>query len=124
MKPLALAILALTIALPLPATALTRDEARRCAVMARTFEAKTAEIAELKEALSAAAETAEEAGETWENAEAMRNFGDAQAAEADQAQANWQAAKNDFEAKQAALKSAVQMLNRDVSEYNRTCASE
>jgi len=108
----------------LPAAALTQDEARRCAVMAKTFEGKSAEIADREAARAEAAAAAEAAGETWETAEAMRNFGEAQAAEADAARATYDAAKRRFEGHDAALRSATQMLNRDIAEYNRTCVSE
>ncbi|MEO0754501.1 MAG: hypothetical protein AAFY85_06850, partial [Pseudomonadota bacterium] len=65
-----------------PAAALTQDEARKCAVMARTFDGKTAEIEALKKARVEAAAIAETAGEAWENAEPMREISRAMAAEA------------------------------------------
>jgi len=105
-----------------PAAALTQDEARKCAVMARTFDGKTAEIEALKKARVEAAAIAETAGEAWENAEPMREISRAMAAEADAALKAWDEAKLAFQAKDAALRSATQMLNRDISEYNRTCA--
>lgn len=124
MKPLVFLLAFSAVAIAFPASALNQDEARKCDVMAKTFDGKIAEVEALKTARAEAAEAAEAAGEAWENAEPMRDFGEAQAAEANATRAAFNAAKQTFEGKDAALRSATQMLNRDIAVYNQSCASD
>ncbi|MEM0986548.1 MAG: hypothetical protein AAGJ32_09895 [Pseudomonadota bacterium] len=107
-----------------PASASAQDQARKCTAMAKTFDAKTTEVEALTQARAQSAAAAEAAGEAWENAETVRHFSAEQAQAADRAKAAWDTAKADFHGKDAALRSAAAMLNRDIVEYNRACAPE
>ena len=108
----------------LPASALTPAEVKKCNAMAASFGAKKAEVLKAKEALEKMAADTELAGETWEAAEEMKLLSPAAAKEADDAKAHWETLKGDFYKKQIALQSQVQMLNKDMAAYNRSCASD
>lgn len=78
-------------------------------------------MSETREAL---VEKVEAAGDAWEAAEALRNFGKAQAAEADSTKMAYDMLKAELMRKEMVLQSAVGMLNGDVADYNAMCATK
>lgn len=107
-----------------PAMALPTKDVKRCNAMAASFKAKKAEIEEAKAALDKKAELAEEAGERWEAAEEMKLISARNAKMAQDAKAEWETLKSEVYKDQVALKSKVQMLNKDVAAFNASCATE
>lgn len=107
-----------------PASALTPSEVKKCNAMAASFTAKKGEIQKAKEALEAKAATTEEAGERWEAAEEMKLFSAKNAKIAADAKAEWEQHKSEFLKERMVLQSKLEMLNNDVSAFNRSCATE
>ena len=116
------AIAALMVAAP--SHALSPDDIKRCNAMAASFEAKKAEIQTAKAALDEKAAATELAGERWEAAEQMKLMSPQAAQEAETSKADWEALKKEVMRDQYALKSQVQMLNKDVAAFNASCATE
>jgi hypothetical protein len=93
-----------------------------CRALAASVEAHREEAVALRVQRDGLAEKTELSGETWENAEAERNFGSAQAAAADAAKADYETLKTAFHSLQAALGAKVEQLNGAVGRYNQVCS--
>lgn len=106
----------------IPATAQTDRAA--CDAMKASLQVRQSETLALQDRRDALAELVELAGEDWENAEAMRAFGPAEAEAADAQLAEYTALKKEFHQTQAALQSKVQMINGSVARYNSLCAGQ
>ena len=103
------------------AAAMSQDDVRRCQAMWKTFGPKAEEVEELT-AIRADAEAHRDLmAEAWENAEVMRNFGEAQADAANSARIDLNKAQLALDGADAALRSAAQMYNRDVTAFNQSC---
>lgn len=98
-------------------------ELARCQAMSATFKPKQEEIAELKDARDAQAEVVETKGEAWDDVEVLRNASRKNAKAADQAKADYEAAKADLLRMELGLQEAVTALNADFDAYNQTCAT-
>ena len=117
-----LAILAL-IAASFSMPAIAQDRAA-CNAMQSSLSVRQTETLALQERRNALAEKVELAGEAWENAEAMRAFGAAEAEAADTQLAEYNELKREFHQTQAALQSKVEMVNAGVVRYNSLCAGQ
>ena len=106
------------------ASALTGAQAKQCRALGASLQVRQVEAKTMGEARDGLAETVELAGEEWEAAEAMRNFGADQAAEADARKTSYDQLRSDLMRKEMALQSAVGMLNGDVYDYNEVCAEK
>lgn len=69
-------------------------------------------------------EDVEAAGDAWENAEAMRNFSEAQADEADATKIEYETLKADLLQKELSLQALLVSLNEEVAAYNASCINE
>ena len=96
----------------------------RCQAMSATFKPKQEEIAELKDARDAQAEVVETKGEDWDDVEVLRNASRKNAKAADEAKADYEAAKADLLRMELGLQEAVKALNADFDAYNQTCATK
>ncbi len=106
-----------------PANAAASQRADDCRELAASIQAGQKAVRALREARDAAREAAEAAGETWENAEAVRNFGETSASEADDARETWETRKAAFHDAQAELIARSESVNAAIATYNERCAS-
>ncbi|MEM9738966.1 MAG: hypothetical protein AAF829_03790 [Pseudomonadota bacterium] len=106
------------------AQALSPQEIRQCNAMAATFEAKKAEIAELQEVQADLAALAESLGEAWETKEEQRLFSAGHAAQADEAQSAFFAARDEANRVAMDLNSKARMFQADASHFNAKCAAD
>lgn len=121
MKPMisSLSALAAMILMASPtASALT------CAEQAADLQKQQAKAQEIADARIALADEVEAAGDAWESAEAMRNFSQDQAAEADATKVAYDSLKADLMVKEQSLQTLVVSLNQDVAAYNQRCAKD
>ena len=100
-----------------------RDLAR-CQAMSATFKPKEEEVAKLKDARDAQAEIVETKGEAWDDVEILRNASGAHAKAADEAKADYDAAKADLARMELGLQASVSALNADFAAYNQSCATK
>ena len=124
MKHFAIAALFATLAVPVAFADLTAAQVERCEMLGQTFAIKKANVARAEEARDVLAAEAEALGEAWENAEAVRNFGNANAAEADAALVAFEDAKKKFNFAEQALRSQSRMLAQDAAVYNSACVQQ
>ena len=115
-------ILALIASALSPAHAAASERPATCHDLAASIRSGQTEVSALREARNDAREAAEAAGETWENAEAIRNFGDEAATEAEAARETWEARKTAFREAQAALIAKSEAVNDTIATYNERCA--
>lgn len=118
MKPMisALGALSALFVLMVPtASALT------CSQQATQLQDKQAAAQAMAAARVSLVEDVEAAGDAWENAEALRNFGAEQAAEADATKAAYETLKADLLDKESSLQMLVVSLNDEVTAYNTKC---
>lgn len=92
--------------------------------MKASLQVRQAETLALQDRRDELAEQVELAGEAWENAEAMRAFGPAEAEAADVQLAEYNELKKEFHQTQAALQSKVEMVNASVARYNSLCTGQ
>ncbi len=92
-----------------------------CSQKAAQLQDRQAETQALADARLTLVEDVEAAGDAWENAEAMRNFGADQAAEADATKTEYETLKADLLQKESSLQMAVVSLNDEVAAYNTKC---
>lgn len=117
-------VLCLAIAATSPiASALTPSEVKWCKATAASFGDRQAAIQKDNAERTALAEKAELAGEAWENAEALRNFGDAEAAEADKTKLAYDEAKAAFYEVDTRVTENTIKLNADFEKFNSVCVS-
>lgn len=95
-----------------------------CAQQAAELQNRQIEVQEIADARLALLDEVEAAGDAWENAEAMRNFGTDQAAQADTQKVAYDTLKSDLMDKEVALQSMVISLNDEVAAYNKACVKE
>ena len=95
--------------------------AQSCAQQASDLQQQQVQAQELAEARSSLVEEVEAAGDAWENAEALRNFGDEQAAEADATKVAYETLKADLLDQELNLQALVVSLNDQVAAYNAKC---
>ena len=121
MKPMisSLSALAAIVVLAIP-----HASALSCAEQAADLQARQAKAQKTAEARLALVEEVEAAGDAWENAEALRNFGEEQALEADTTKVAYEGLKSDLFEKEVALQNLVVSLNQDVAAYNESCAKD
>lgn len=121
MKPMisSLSALAAIVVLAIP-----HASALSCAEQAADLQTRQAKAQKTAEARLALVEEVEAAGDAWENAEALRNFGEEQALEADTTKIAYEGLKSDLFEKEVALQNLVVSLNQDVAAYNETCAKD
>ena len=115
-----LALVAATFSLP----AFAQTDRAACNAMQASLQVRQAETLTLQDKRDALAEQVEVAGEAWENAEAVRAFGRAEAETADARLGEYNALKSEFHKTQAALQSKVQMINGSVARYNSLCVGQ
>ena len=121
MKPMisSLSALAAIVVLAIP-----HASALSCAEQAADLQTRQAKAQKTAEARLALVEEVEAAGDAWENAEALRNFGEEQALEADTTKIAYEGLKSDLFEKEVALQNLVVSLNQDVAAYNESCAKD
>ena len=121
MKPMisSLSALAAIVVLAIP-----HASALSCAEQAADLQTRQAKAQKTAEARLALVEEVEAAGDAWENAEALRNFGEKQALEAATTKPAYEGLKSDLFEKEVALQNLVVSLNQDVAVYNETCAKD
>ena len=112
------ALAAICVAIAPAANALT------CAEQAADLQKQQAAAQEIADARIALVDEVEAAGDAWENAEAMRNFGQDQAAEADATKVAYDTLKADLRVKEQSLQTLVVSLNQDVAAYNQRCVKD
>lgn len=95
--------------------------AQSCTQQAAQLQERQVAAQELAEARLGLVDEVEAAGDAWENAEAMRNFGAEQAAEADATKDAYETLKADLQEKESSLQILVVSLNEDVTAYNSKC---
>ena len=117
-----LSVLAL-IAATFSAPAFAQNDRAACGAMQASLTVRQTETLAMQDKRNALAEQVEAAGEAWENAEAMRAFGSAEAETADATLEKFETLKREFHQTQAALESKVNMINASVARYNSLCAS-
>lgn len=98
--------------------------ALNCAEQAAELQNRQIKAQEVAEARLVLVDEVEAAGDAWENAEAMRNFGKEQAAEADTTKVAYDTLKADLMDKERALQAMVVSLNDEVAAYNSKCVKE
>lgn len=98
--------------------------AQSCAKQAASLQEKQVEAQALAEARLTLVDEIEAAGDAWENAEAMRNFGEEQAIEADTTKIAYDTLKADLFEKESSLQVLVATLNEDVQAYNQRCVTD
>ena len=104
--------------------AIPHASALSCAEQAADLQTRQAKAQKTAEARLALVEEVEAAGDAWENAEALRNFGEEQALEADTTKIAYEGLKSDLFEKEVALQNLVVSLNQDVAAYNESCAKD
>ena len=121
MKPMisSLSALAAIVVLAIPTAS-----ALSCAEQAADLQTRQAKAQKTAEARLALVEEVEAAGDAWENAEALRNFGEEQALEADMTKIAYEGLKSDLFEQEVALQNLVVSLNQDVAAYNESCAKD
>lgn len=92
-----------------------------CSQQAAQLQERQGAAQDLAEARLSLVEAVEAAGDAWENAEAMRNFGAEQAAEADATKLAYETLKSDLLQKETSLQTLVVSLNDEVTAYNTKC---
>lgn len=95
--------------------------AQTCSQQAAQLQERQVAAQELADARGSLVDDVEAAGDAWENAEALRNFGAEQAAEADATKATYDALKADLLEKETSLQGLVVSLNEQVTAYNSKC---
>ena len=104
--------------------AVPHASALSCAEQAADLQTRQVKAQKIAEARLELVEEVEAAGDAWENAEAMRNFGEDQAAEADTTKIAYEGLKSDLFEKEVSLQNLVVSLNQDVAAYNESCAKD
>ncbi|MCA8901256.1 MAG: hypothetical protein KDA53_08390 [Hyphomonas sp.] len=120
-------LIAVIFALAAPVAAADAASARdiaRCKAMSASFGPKQEEVAKLKEARDTQVETVEATGDAWENAEALRNFSTAHAADADAAKLAYTDAKAELSRLELGLQARVAELNADIDAFNQSCTAK
>lgn len=95
-----------------------------CAQQAADLQNRQSEVQKIADARLALVDEVEAAGDAWENAEAMRNFGADQAAEADNTKVAYDALKADLMANEQSLQAMVIDINADVAAYSERCVKD
>jgi len=93
--------------------------AQTCHQQAVDLQKRQVEAQKLAETRLVLLDEVELAGDAWENAEAVRNFGEAE--KADSAKATYDSLKADLLQKEASLQAMVASLNNEVTVYNAKC---
>ena len=109
-----LASVALMIAMPATADALSPKQVERCKAMQATLAPKQAEIEKATASRDELAARAE--------AQVMRLASSSNAEAADSAKAEFDAARRAFAQAEFALQANARQFNQDVADYNRSCA--
>ena len=117
-----LASVALMIAMPATADALSPKQVERCKAMQATLAPKQAEIEAATASRAELAARAEALGEQYEDAQVMRLASSSNAEAADSAKAEFDAARRAFAQAEFALQANARQFNQDVADYNRSCA--
>ena len=116
-----LASVALMIAMPATADALSPKQVERCKAMQATLAPKQAEIEKATASRDELAARAEALGEQYEDAQVMRLASSSNAEAADSAKAEFDAARRAFAQAEFALQANARQFNQDVADYNRSC---
>lgn len=95
--------------------------AQSCSQQAAQLQERQVAAQELADARRTLVDQVEAAGDAWENAEALRNFGEEQAAEADATKVAYETLKADLLDKESSLQGLVFSLNEQVTAYNTKC---
>ena len=95
--------------------------AQSCSHQAAQLQDRQTEAQQIAEARLSLVDEVEAAGDAWENAEAMRNFGQEQADEADATKIEYETLKADLMQKEVSLQTMVVSLNDQVAVYNTKC---
>ena len=95
--------------------------AQSCSQQAAQLQERQVAAQELADARLTLVDQVEAAGDAWENAEALRNFGEEQAAEADATKVAYETLKADLLDKESSLQGLVFSLNEQVTAYNTKC---
>ncbi len=95
--------------------------AQSCSQQAAQLQERQGAAQEMADARLTLVDEVEAAGDAWENAEALRNFSDEQAAEADATKVAYETLKADLLDKESSLQGLVVSLNEEVIAYNTKC---
>lgn len=98
--------------------------AQSCNQRAADLQERQVDAKSLADARLVLLEEVETAGDAWENAEALRNFGDEQAEQADSTKMEYETLKADLLQQELALQALLTSLNEDVAAYNSACVKE
>ena len=118
------ASVALMMAMPATADTLSPKQVERCRAMKSTLAPKQAEIEAATATRDELAAKAEALGEQYEDAQVMRLASSSSADAADSAKAEFDAARRAFAQAEYALQASARQFNRDVADYNRSCATK
>ena len=123
MKPIPfLGMIAIAAALMTPtASALS---SKSCNAAANTLTSGQAKAKKMVAAREALVQKVEDAGDSWEEAEALRLYSPAQAAQADESLATYESLKSKLMSDEAEMQAFVADLNQKSADYNRTCATK
>lgn len=119
---LALALAVMSLAAP-QAAALDQADLRACNKLAEKAKSLGGEVNSLKSERDELAGEAERAGERWEEAETHSDVSVRHAQAADEARADWQAAKEAVYGAEATLQARVAALNETAATFNSRCAA-
>lgn len=106
------------------ASALSASQAKACNTLGADLQKRQAKAQKLAAERLSLLDEVEDAGDAWENTETLRNFGDAEAAEADANKATYDSLKRDLLAKEQTLQNLIASLNTEVDAYNAKCVKK
>jgi hypothetical protein len=109
---------------PSSAQAMSAADVERCQMMAATLTPKKAEMEKLIVRRDALAEEIDLMGADWEDDEALRVASSGHADAADQSKARYDEAKSALMQLERGLQASSRQFNRDVADYNRSCATD
>lgn len=95
--------------------------AQSCAQQAAELQQRQVEAQALADTRLTLVDDVEAAGDAWENAEALRHFGEEKANEADASKIKYETLKADLMQKEMSLQALLVTLNEDVATYNAAC---
>lgn len=116
--------LALSIAFAPASVALTASQTKTCNALGAKLQKQQAKAQKLAAERLDLLEKVEDAGDDWENAETLRNFGEAEANAADSHKAKYDSLKADLLSRESALQELISSVNSDVADYNNKCAKK
>lgn len=118
------AFAALSIAFTPASLALTASQTKACNTLGSQLQKQQAKAQKLAAERLDLLKVVEGAGDDWENAETLRNFGDAEAKAADAHKATYERLKSDLLVKERTLQELISSVNSEIAAYNQKCATK